>query len=215
MQEKNKKISVVFFYSIVSLTLIFVGAVVFGSINAISQSEMKSENKLADQQIQASSSTDEVNNLIIILKDKSLKEKSPQMLVDAIKRLGSIKSTKAIPELLEYLDFEVPLESKESYSQPSDGVEINPSIPVSGRYPAVGALIQIGKVALPKLTEAIENEEITSTKSQNAVYSIQQIFRDDLLNAIKYLENAGVNSTSQNGKQRLSSTVKKLKLKRN
>lgn len=212
MPDNNKNTNTMFFYLKMSLIFIFAGASVIAGITVISQSGIKLKEELRDRQIPSSDSDREINNLTVILKDKSMKEKSPQTLVEAIKRLGSIKSAKAVPELLEYLDFEAPLKTTENYKEPSDGIEITPSIPLSGRYPAISALIQIGQTTLPKLIEVIENEESSSLKSKNALYTVQQIFRDDLSEAVKYLEIAEINSTSQKGKQRLSSAVTKIKI---
>ena len=70
------------------------------------------------------------------------------------------------------------------------GVEVGKTITVSGHYPATGALIQIGKASLPALIEVIATEEPATVKATNALYTLEQIYRDDLLGAAEYVSNA-------------------------
>lgn len=177
-----------------------------------SQTEEKMGDKTAAEQNQTSLQdfNDKIKKWIKTLKNNETKRTSPELVVEAIQNLGSVKAKQAIPELIKYLDYERKFESKfESKQDPADGVEVLPSIPLSGRYPAITALFQIGKSALPALAKVIQKEEPESLKSDNALHTVQFIFRDNLSEAVKYLEESMKNSDTQKAKQRLSIAIEK------
>jgi|GEM_PF-5515753 len=183
-------------------------------ITVISQSNKKIGNEIPLEQSQAKLTgvDEEVQQLIEVLK----KKKEPSEVVAAIKILGDMKAKEAIPELIKYLDYE----KKYNDEQPKyvegvkvDGMEIGKTIPLSGRYPATIALFQIGKPALPALVQVIEENEVESVKSENALYTIQFMFRDDLSKSIKYLKDAMNNVLFQDRKSRLANAVEKTNAK--
>lgn len=189
----------------ISMSFAIFCVIVLWGITVTSQNQEKQNNKTTVERNVDNSkdSNKEIHTLIETLKDKN---KSPKVIFAAIQTLGKMKSTEAIPELIEYLDYE----KLYSLKQPDyagnvkiDGIEIGQTIPISGRYPATGALFQIGEPALPALVKVIENEKPSSVKSQNSLYAIQQIFVEDQLKAVLYLEKAVTESKSANGVKRL------------
>jgi hypothetical protein len=144
----------------------------------------------------------EVTQLLEIIKNRNLVTESPDKLAHVIEVLGQRRITEAIPDLIEYLDF------RRIHKWEGTGVVLHP-LPKEGDYPAVGALFSIGKPALPVLIKVVEENDIDSVKSKNALKIIQLIFREDLSEGVKYLESQLINSTSQDGKQRLQSAVEK------
>lgn len=194
---------------------IFCVIVVWG-VNVTSQSRERPDNKIVVEQSMddLQGSDEETQQLIEVLKKR---DKSIEVIFAAIKTLGDKKAKEAIPELIKYLDYE----KVYAYKQPEyagsvkiDGTEIGRTIPLEGRYPATGALFQIGKSSLPALIKVIEAEKLESLKSQNALYTIRFIFRDDSSEAVEYLERAMKNSTTQEGQQRLLDVIEKTKKER-
>lgn len=188
--------------------------VAYLGINVFSQSEKNIENKsIVEQNHKDLQNSDEIQKLIEILKNGEIKEKSSQLIIEAIQKLGNIKARNAIPELIEYLDFERKFEStqKQDPNLKIDPLEVThwQDRPLSGRYPAISALFQIGKPALPSLVKVIKENDVDSVKSKNALEVIQLIFRDDLSEGVKYLENAVGESKTQDGQQRLQNALEK------
>lgn len=212
---KTKKLNsnriLLYVKGIISFALIF--AVVIFGINVISQTEKKAEDKIITGQKQPDiQDSDEVQKLIQIL-DVENKETSPQLIVEAIQKLGSIRDERAISKLVKYLDYEKKFEPKQNQDPDLkiDTAEVThwSYTPMTRRYPAIEALFQIGKPTLPALVNVIKEENSESLKSQNALYIIQQIFIEDLLEGVKYLEDAMNISTTQVGKQRFLIAIEK------
>lgn len=154
---------------------------------------------------------DEVTKLIEILRKR---EAPPDIIITAIQTLGRLKAKEAIPELIRYLDFkkEYPTKQPEFIDGIKiDGTELGRTIPLSGIYPAAGALFQIGEPAIPALIAVIGAEESISVKSENALYALQQIFPDDLPKAVAYLEDAILKSRNPSRRRRLGVAVQKSK----
>jgi hypothetical protein len=120
--------------------------------------------------------------------------------VEAIRRLGEIRSVAAIDDLVSLLTFKRTFrwESKDN----SDIVEIQPITPAN-RYPAVGALMEIGSAALPALVKALETHETDSLETQNAVLVVQHVFRDQPQEAAMYLRAAATKSQTPLAGERL------------
>ena len=58
----------------------------------------------------------------------------------------------------------------------------------SERYPAIDALFQIGKPALPALCKVIASDAPASINSKNATLTIILIFRDDPQQGVNFLD---------------------------
>jgi hypothetical protein len=104
----------------------------------------------------------EVTQLLEIIKNRNLVTESPDKLAQAIEALGQRRITEAIPDLIEYLDF------RRIHKWEGTGVILHP-LPKEGDYPAVGALFSMGKPALPVLIKVVEENDIDSIKSKNAL----------------------------------------------
>lgn len=149
----------------------------------------------------------ETRQLLTILRDEQLREREPSKVVEAIKRLGEMRSAPAIVDLTRLLTFKQTFEWE---SQNDDVVvEIQP-IHTGNRYPATSALSQIGKPALPELVKVIETQEPGSLAAENAIYTIAQIFREDPQNGIQYMKEAVFKAPSPDSEQRLLQAAEKI-----
>jgi hypothetical protein len=196
-RKLNPNMVLLYIKGIVLLAMAFT-VLIFG-IDAISQTEKKVED-IQDP--------DEVQKLIQVLEGSENRKKSPQLIVETIQKLGSIRDARAIPILVKYLDYEREFKPKQN-QDPNlkiDMVEIThwQDRPLIKRFPAIESLFQIGKSALPALVEVIKEGEMASVKSKNALETFQLIFRDDLSEGVKYLEDAMNASDTQTGMLRLS-----------
>jgi len=104
-------------------------------------------------------------------------------LTFAIRHLEYRKpATDTIRVLIGFLDFKRPLSQAERL-----GFVIHGAATVSNLFPAAGTLFTYGKLALPELVAAIENSA-SPTVTQNATYTVMEIFRDEPATGIEYLK---------------------------
>lgn len=158
-----------------------------------------------EQKVRDSQKLDnKAKELLEALKDKNLLSGNPEKLAQIIEIIGQRRIAAAIPDLIDYLNF------RRIHSWEGSKTLLHP-LPEEGDYPAIGALFSIGKPALPALVKVIEEKELDSIESKNAIKTIQLIFREDLSEGVKYLENAMVESTMQDSKQKLQYAVEKTK----
>ena len=148
----------------------------------------------------------EISTLISDLRDSRLRQDDPERVIKTIERLGDLKATAAVDDLIQLIGF------KRTFKwERTDGFthELQPITP-GNRYPAVSALFQIGKPALPALVKVIEISESDSVEGQNATYAVESIFRDDLPGGVKYLKDAATQSYTTMMAQRLSTAARRL-----
>ncbi len=151
---------------------------------------------------------EKVSQLIVILSDQKMRQDKPQHVIQAINQLGQMRSIAAIDSLVRLLTLRQDFE----WEKPVDHVVLKRHpISVDGRYPAVGALIQIGKPSLPALAKVIETEEINSLASENAIYAVGIIFRDTPSAAVEYLREAATKASTPEAAKRLSNAAEKMK----
>ena len=131
---------------------------------------------------------DEPTELLRTLNDKRIRKFHPERIFEAISKLGTMKCVQAVQPLAKLLDFENTAESKQQPGM-ARTVAWGPVF-LSQRYPAIEALISIGKPAVDGLVKAIENEESGSVRSDNAIYTIRQIYRDNVTAGIECLSQA-------------------------
>lgn len=136
------------------------------------------------------------SEILLKLSDDNLKLYHQDEFVKVIEKVGNLKIEQAVPRLIDLIDYRV----ADEWENSPFGFRLNSK---STEYPAVGALIQIGNPSVSELVELIENEEIDSTKSQNALYAIQQIYLSDLYKCTLLLEEASTKSKNPNGSKRL------------
>jgi hypothetical protein len=146
----------------------------------------------------------ENKKLIDLLSDENLKAKNSGKFVENIRAIGDKRIIESVPALIGLLDFKY----ENPLANPAVGFSRYAGI-ISSDYPAVEALVQIGKPSLQALTKVIEDEETKSLKSDNALYAIQLVFRNDLLKAVEFLEKSVVDSPTRAGKERLQIAVDK------
>jgi hypothetical protein len=127
------------------------------------------------------SDEEEIQRLLAVVREQGLAEREPETLAKAIERLGELKAKQAIDDLILLLAFKKPIQI-DPKSPP-----IRP-IPPWVRYPASGALIKIGRPAVPALVRAIERTSTDAVESENALKSIMLIFRDEPAEAVKISE---------------------------
>src|SRR5262249_19097521 len=121
-------------------------------------------------------------------------------------RLGQMRAFEAIDDLTALLAFSprFPGEVLDPDGAPLNEFQME-------RYPAVGALFEIGRPALPALVRTIEANRVDSLEGQNALRSIQNIFREDLNEGARFLEHAAEASSNEYSKQDLRQAAARLK----
>ena len=152
---------------------------------------------------------DEASELVRILNDKKIRKLNPDRLLEAISKLGTMKYVQATEPLTKLLDFEVTSGSK-TETGVARTVAWGPIYP-SQRYPAIGALISIGAPTLNELVKVIEREDSGSIRSDNAIYTIRQISRDNPLVGVECLTQAKNHaSLGSTNRKRLENAIVKL-----
>ena len=158
--------------------------------------------------LQSNNENQEQRELLTIVRDKQLLERDPERVAKAIERLGEIRSIAAINDLVDLLTFKRIFE----WDSERNGIIDEPHfISITGRYPAAGALFQIGKPALPALIKVIGTEKTGSLAGENAIYTVTQIFRDSPAEGVSYLKDAAANASSAQAARRLSYAAERVK----
>jgi hypothetical protein len=149
----------------------------------------------------------EVGSLLAVLRDAEVREHEPERLISAIERVGEARVQAAIPYLIELISF------KRSFywenKDPRIREEEHP-VTVLSRYPAAGALFMIGKPSLPALVKVIQGEEVGAVASENALYTVSQIFRDEPSEGVEYLKSAATRALIAGAAQKLLYAAHKL-----
>jgi hypothetical protein len=140
--------------------------------------------------------SDEVKPLIRVLRDKELQEKDPDRVRQAIVQLGYRGCAAAADDLAVLLTFQY------RFDWEGTMVRLHPIFTAS-RYPATGALAQIGEASLPALVKVIEENPPNSLMTRNAIYTVKSIFRDHPEKAESYLTNAAENAVTPESQSRL------------
>jgi len=173
---------------------------------ALSQNETTTDPKAAKMKaLTAGDSDDEVQKLIVVLRNAELG--TPESKVDAIQRLGLIGDSRAVPILIAYIDFERKFEERQKSTKASVDHWDEPRS-VATRFPAITALYQIGNASVPALIELIEDNPADMIKSQNALFTIHFIFRDDLSEAIYRLESGAKSQNNEEKRKRLLTAIR-------
>ena len=158
------------------------------------QSEAGSQFQQGDQQ------EIEVKRLLSIIRDKNMQREDPNKTTAAINRLGEMHATEAIDDLIQLLTYtSVSAKEKES------GLITEKNF----RYPAQGALFQIGKPALPALVKVIAETENEGMRD-NALRTVNSIFRESPQEAPAYLKKIAANTSSSLARQRLLKAAEQL-----
>jgi predicted Zn-dependent peptidase len=141
--------------------------------------------------------SDEVKPLIQVLRDKELQKKDPDRVRQAILQLGYRGCAAAADDLAALLAF------KYRFGWEGTMIGLQPTFTPT-RYPATGALAQIGKASLPSLVKVIEANSPSSLMTRNAIYTVKSIYRDHPDKAESYLREAAEKATKPESQSRLS-----------
>src|SRR5581483_5793866 len=98
---------------------------------------------------------EELARLHAIVSDAKVRANDPERVIGALERLADLGDSGAIDELVHFLTF------RKAYPWEKDPT-VKPSSSLTGpstRYPAVGALMNIGERSLPALIKVIETHE--------------------------------------------------------
>ena len=100
--------------------------------------------------------------------------------------------------MADFLDFERPESDREraGVADPHD------------RFPAVAALVSLGKPAVPSLTRKLQEGRMNEKQRENAIRSIVLIYAENPATAIKVLKEAAKKSVRQEEAVRLESSAK-------
>lgn len=107
-------------------------------------------------------------SLVSFLEANTPSEDNAECLTFAIYKLGEMRHEPAIPTLARLLDFRRP---------PDEHEKRGSHIRMRGFYPAVDALDEIGKSALPSVLEVIEADSSSATARENAVSVWMDIYK--------------------------------------
>jgi hypothetical protein len=150
----------------------------------------------------------EVSALIATLRDEQMRNSEPEKVADALTRLGRMKAVEAVSDIIRLLDFKRTFDWEDN---PQGFInEIQP-ITAASRYPAIGALFEIGRPSLGALVEVLATQEPGSVVSENALRTLSLIFREKPGNAIRFLRRAADTASSALRAERLSGAAEKLK----
>jgi len=143
------------------------------------------------------------SQLIQYLKDGKTGTSNPACVEYAIKRLGDAKMVEALPMLASYLVFHRPETEREKMG-------MGGAIETPGNdFPAISAISQMGRPALPTLVHVIEEEQSGSQASQNAGYAVVKIL-NSRLDAIRFLKRSAAAAKSSQAQQRLSDATQQV-----
>jgi hypothetical protein len=147
---------------------------------------------------------EDTEKLLAVIRDKNLVETDRAKVIQAIDKLGELKATEAIEDLVGLLTLDRGAKYFDKENPPSGGI-----ISASSIYPAVQALYRIGEPAVPALIKVIENEKSDALASKNAHWVILTIYREEPGDAVKLLKEAADKSLTIEGKERLFEAAKK------
>lgn len=134
------------------------------------------------------------------LKQGKIASPDPHCVEYAIRRLGNAKILDAIPVLVGYLDFERPETENEKLGV--GGAFGSPG----NDFPAVFALTQMGRAALPALVQVIESGASSTQAHQNGIYTIMKIFNTGA-SGIQFLAHSAATAKSTDAQNRLSAAA--------
>jgi len=160
-----------------------------------------------NQQGASRAGDERTQQLLSIIRDKQLQASDPDRVASAINQLGEKKSVEGVDDLAELLTFRKNL--KGDNPDPDTVQEIHPVAP-SERYPATGALIQIGSPSLGALIRVIATHDTGSLESENAIFAVSMIFREDVQGGVSHLQTAATTASDQLSMSRLQTAANRL-----
>ncbi len=140
-----------------------------------------------------------VEDLLMTIRDAKLRESKPNRVVEAIQQLGRIKAAAAVDDLANLLTFA----RTWPWERPGGPIDEIHTVTPAGRYPAVGALMEIGRASLPALIRVIGTHEPSSLETQNAMQVVTYLFRSGRDAGVDYLKETAAMAPSPEAAQRL------------
>ena len=155
---------------------------------------------------QTQSREEEIRKLLEVARDANLRETNPDRVAGAIKRLGEMKAVETIDDLTELLTFRIYQPWEKDPHQP-----IAEGTYSFRRYPSVGALMEIGKPALPALVKVIETHESNSLETENVMKVLIYISRYKQSEYVDYLQVEAAKALPKEASERLLKAAEALK----
>lgn len=156
-------------------------------------------------QAEAQMKDNEIQQLLSVVRNKQLREQSPEVVAATIKRLGEMRTATAVTDLIDLLTF-----------QPTSANTRRTEIRTEAdeRYPAMDALFLIGKPALPALVKVVAANDEKTLVNRNAAHTILSIFRDSPSEGAEYLTKAAKDSPARSQRRVLNLAEKMNRLRR-
>ncbi|HKY03954.1 MAG TPA: hypothetical protein VJQ56_03640 [Blastocatellia bacterium] len=143
--------------------------------------------------------------LMAILRDEQLRMNDPDQVLKAIESLGQMKEKDAIDDLVRLITF-----ARADTSVKGDYIDEIRLLTPGDRYPALIALMEIGKPAMPALINTIQANDPASGPYENAIYAVMGIYREAPQKAVRTLKKASQLADTAVGKTRLLGAVDKI-----
>jgi HEAT repeat protein len=141
-----------------------------------------------------------------VVSDKQLRQRDPDLVLEAIKAAGRYRVEQAVPDLIDLLAFRYWYDWEKG---PGSGVVSGRHMILVGtRYPATTALFEIGKPALAALLDVVAERQFDSIDSKNARYTVRTILRDRPTDADDMFKRAAEEAKSSEAKDRLLKALK-------
>ncbi|MGI8838671.1 MAG: hypothetical protein ACR2H4_18825 [Pyrinomonadaceae bacterium] len=157
------------------------------------------------QETMQSTQRSEIESLRDVIRNERLRREQPKQVIAAIKRLGELKAASAVDDLVNLLTFRQTFDF-----ETKDAINEIRLITPGDRYPATSAFFQIGRPSLPALIKVIEAHKAGSIESENSIYAVTGIFRENLSEGTAYLRNAAAKSPRRFGSQRLLTAASRI-----
>jgi hypothetical protein len=114
------------------------------------------------------------------------KQEDAECIKNALIKLSKFHDSTDSGVLASYLNFEMP---SRTTGDNNGSVFTHPSW-LGDRYPAIAALVEIGKPSIPAVIDAIGNSDTTEVAWRNAIETIRVIYRDDQVMGVRVLNDA-------------------------
>ena len=129
----------------------------------------------------------------------------PDCIFYAMDQIGLKHYAPAVKTLIKYLDYRVPEDPAKAR------LPVIMRVPMLGSlYPAITALFEIGKPAVPDLVGAIAGQDTTDVARNNAIEALFLIHREDVSEAVALLNRASKESTDRQASQRLMDAARRM-----
>jgi hypothetical protein len=141
------------------------------------------------------------HKLVQFLKDGQTGTPDPHCVEYALRSLGDAKVQEAIPVLAAYLDFERPETEMEKLGM---GGALGT---IGNDFPAVLALTQMGRVALPAVVQVVASGKSSTQAYTNGIYTIMKIFNRGA-SGIQFLTHSAATAKAPDAQSRLSAAAR-------